>query len=100
MKVILNPKHFHVRVKPEDGTIWLTHEKFRQAIIPIKDVTSDVLFALCADLSADNVTQKTERSILFSDGMECKITVEMVQSSATAPAPEPALFDGHIDPPC
>jgi uncharacterized protein (DUF849 family) len=77
VKVVLNPKHFHVRVKPEDGTIWLTHEKYRQAIYPIKDVTSDVLFALCADLSADNVSQAVERSIQFSDGMRCKITVEM-----------------------
>ena len=77
MKVVLNPKHFNVRVKPEDGTIWLTHEKYRQAIIPIKNVTSDVLFALCADLSADNVSKAVERSIQFSDGMRCKITVEM-----------------------
>lgn len=77
MKVVLNPKHFHVRVKPEDGTIWLTHEKFRQAIIPIKDVTNEVLFTLCADLSADSVSKTVERSIQFSDGMRCKITVEM-----------------------
>ena len=79
MKVVLNPKHFHVRTKPENGTIWLTHEKYRQAIIPIKDVTNDILFALCADLSADNITQCIERSIRFSDGFSCKITVEVVK---------------------
>jgi len=79
MKVVLNPKHFHIRTKPEDGTIWLTHEKYRQAIIPIKDVTNDVLLCLCADLSADNATQTVERSIKFSDGFSCKITVEVIK---------------------
>lgn len=79
MKVVLNPKHFHVRTKPEDGTIWLTHEKYRQTIIPIKDVTNDVLLALCADLSADSETQKVERSIKFSDGWQCLVTVEVVR---------------------
>lgn len=77
MKVVLNPKHFHVRVKPADGTIWLTHEKFRQVVAPIKDITNDVLFALCADLSADDEAKAVERSIQFADGMRCKITVEM-----------------------
>lgn len=79
MKVVLNPKHFHIRTKPEDGTIWLTHEKYRQTIIPIKDVTNDVLLCLCADLSADNATQTVERSIKFSDGFSCKITVEVIK---------------------
>ena len=78
MKVVLNPKHFHVRTKPEDGTMWLTHEKYREAIIPIKDVTNDVLLALCADLSADGVTKTIERSVKFSDGWSCKITVEVI----------------------
>lgn len=77
MKATLNPKHFHIRTKPEDGTIWLTHEKYRHPIIPIKDVTNDVLFCLCADLSADRVTQQVERSIRFNDGFSCKITVEV-----------------------
>lgn len=79
MKVVLNPKHFHIRTKPEDGTIWLTHEKYREAVRPIKDVTNDVLFCLCADLSADGVTQQVERSIRFNDGFACKVTVEVIK---------------------
>lgn len=79
MKVILNPRHFHVRAKAEDGTIWLTHEKYRQAITPIKDITNEVLLCLCADLSADGKTKQVERSIRFSDGFACKITVEAVE---------------------
>lgn len=80
MKVVLNPKHFYVRVKPEDGTIWITHEKYRDPIKPIKDVTNDVLLALCADLSAANMPfGMIERSVKFSDGMVCKITVEMIE---------------------
>lgn len=77
MKVVLNPKHFHVRAKAADGTIWLTHEKYRQAIAPIKDITNDVLLALCADVSADGDARAIERSVQFNDGMRCKITVEL-----------------------
>lgn len=79
MKIVLNPKHFHIRAKAEDGTVWLTHEKYRQAIIPIKDITNDVLLALCADLSADGVTQIVEREVRFTDGFTCKVTVEVVK---------------------
>jgi uncharacterized protein (DUF849 family) len=79
VKVALNPKHFHIRAKAEDGTIWLTHEKFRQALVPIKDVTNDVLLALCADLSADGVTQTVERSVRFADGWECLLTVQVLK---------------------
>lgn len=79
MKVVLNPKHFHVRAKAEDGTVWLTHEKYRQAIMPIKDITNDILLALCADLSADGVTQIVEREVRFTDGFTCKVTVEVVK---------------------
>jgi uncharacterized protein (DUF849 family) len=77
MKVVLNPKHFHLRSKAEDGTIWLTHEKYQHPIHPIKDVTNDVMLALCADLSADGETQTIERSVQFADGWRCKITVEV-----------------------
>ena len=79
MKVILNPRHFHVRAKPEDGTLWLTHEKYREPVRPVKDITNEVLLCLCADMSADDLTQKVERSVRFSDGMQCRITVEMVK---------------------
>jgi len=81
MKVVLNPKHFHVRTKPADGTIWITHEKYREPIRPIKDVTNDVLLALCADLSADGVTKVVEREVKFSDGWTCKVTVETIKDT-------------------
>jgi hypothetical protein len=77
-KVILNPKHFHIRAKSEDGTIWLTHEKHLHPIKAVKDVTKDVLLCLCADLAAGGETQTVERSVKFSDGFTCKITVEVV----------------------
>lgn len=78
MKVVLNPKHFNIRTKSEDGTIWLTHEKYREPVRPIKDVTHDLLLCLCADLSADGVTKIVERSIKFNDGFACKVTVEVI----------------------
>lgn len=80
MKVVLNPKHFRIRAKAEDGTLWLTHEKYLRAVVPVKDVTNEVLLSLCADLSAADTETgavKIERSVKFSDGMICKITVEM-----------------------
>lgn len=73
----MKPAHYHIRVKPEDGTIWLTLEKPRERIRPIKDITNDVMFALCADLSADGVTREIERSIRFSDGLSCRIHVSI-----------------------
>ena len=79
MKVVLNPKHFHVRAKGEDGSIWLTHEKHLTPIRPIKDLTNDILLCLCADLSAGGETKLVERSVKFSDGFTCKITVEVEQ---------------------
>lgn len=78
MKVVLNPKHFHVRTKPEDGTIWLVHDKYRTPTTPIKDVTNDILLCLCADLSADGQTKQVERSVRFNDGFACKIIVEVI----------------------
>jgi uncharacterized protein (DUF849 family) len=80
-KVVLNPKHFHIRSKAQDGSIWVTHEKYQQPIHPVKDVTNDVLLALCADLSADGVTQKVEREVKFSDGWRCRVTVEVVKET-------------------
>ena len=80
-KVVLNPKHFHLRAKAEDGTVWLTHEKYLHPIVPIKDVTSDVLLCLCADLSAGGETKVVERSVRFNDGFVCKITVEVIPAT-------------------
>lgn len=77
----MKPAHYHVRVKPEDGTIWLTLEKPRERIRPIKDITYDVMFALCADLSADGATKEVERTIRFNDGMTCRIVVSIEESS-------------------
>jgi len=77
----VKPAHYHVRVKPEDGTIWLTLEKPRERIRPIKDVTHDIMFALCADLSADGATKEVERTIRFNDGMTCRIVVSIEESS-------------------
>ena len=79
MKVVLNPKHFGLRTKADDGTIWLVHDKYRTPTTPIKDMTNDILLCLCADVSADGETHTIERSVRFSDGFVCKITVEVVR---------------------
>ncbi len=78
MKVVLNPKHFGIRTKADDGTIWLVHDKYRTPTTPIKDMTNDILLCLCADLSADGQTKQVERSVRFNDGFACKIIVEVI----------------------
>ena len=86
MKVVLNPKHFHVRARADDGTIWLTHEKHLHPIVPIKDITNEMLLCLCADLSAGGETQIVTRSVRFSDGFTCRVTVEVIgDTEDTAP---------------
>ena len=82
----IDPSDLRVRADREDGTIWITHEKFLQPIRPLKDVTSEVLLALCADLNADGVTREIERTVRFNDGMVCRILVEMVDDGPEPPA--------------
>ena len=75
-------KHFQLRVWPEDGKIWLVYAAPRQPIKRIRDMTEETMWCLCADLSAANdgpeVVKALERSIVFSDGMECRVTTELV----------------------
>jgi hypothetical protein len=78
VKVILNPRHFRVRAKREDGTLWLTHEKVGDPVRPVRDITSEVLLSLCADLNGVDGTDKVERSVKFSDGFECIVTVQVI----------------------
>lgn len=76
-KVVLNPKHFRLRTRPDDGSIWLTHEKIGEPVRPIRDVTNELLLCLCADLSGVDGTERVERSVVFADGWRCKVTVEV-----------------------
>jgi hypothetical protein len=77
-KVVLNPRHFRVRSKREDGSIWLTHEKVGDPVRPVRDITNEVLLCLCADLNAVDGTDKVERSVKFADGFECLVTVQVI----------------------
>lgn len=76
----MKPHHLELRVDPETGRIIAVHVQRGKPLRRIKDITDEVLLCLCADLSADNVSKEVERSIKFSDGMICKITVEMTQA--------------------
>lgn len=76
----MKPTQVKIRANRDDGSIWLTYEKPGARIKPLRDVTNDVMLALCADISAqlDN-PQSVDRTIRFADGMVCKITVHMEQ---------------------
>ena len=76
-RVVLNPNHFRIRARREDGSIWLTHERIGDPVRPIKDLTNEILLCLCADLNGVDNTKKVERSVVFSDGWKCKVTVEV-----------------------
>lgn len=76
----MKPTQVKIRSNRDDGSIWLTLEKPGQRIKPLRDVSDEVLLALCADLSAQENTETVERTVRFSDGMICKITVHMEQA--------------------
>lgn len=77
----MKPHQIKIRANRDDGTVWLTLEKPGQRIKPLRDVTSEVMLAFCADLNAqlgEGITT-IDRTVSFSDGMVCKITVHMDQ---------------------
>lgn len=67
-----------IRANPVDGEIWLYKCQYGKPTKPIGIITSQVMLALCADMTAGGLTERVERSVKFNDGMTCKITVEMV----------------------
>lgn len=72
-------KHLNIRLDPKSGDIWLTQERPNDpAIRRIKNVTNDVLMAMCADAIAMEGTRSLSRDVRFSDGVVFRITVEEV----------------------
>ncbi|KMS60009.1 hypothetical protein V474_07975 [Novosphingobium barchaimii LL02] len=73
----MKPNQLELRVDPADGRIFAVHIQRGKPVRKIKDLTDEISLCLCADLSADNVSKVVERSIQFSDGMVCEISVRM-----------------------
>lgn len=84
MKVVLNPKHFRVRLDRNTGHLWLTHEKYGQPVRTVKDLSDDVFLGLCADLTATDGTTQVHREVWFAekDGQKwgARITVEAIDA--------------------
>ena len=78
MKVELNPNHYNIRVDRATGELFLTHEK-GQRIRRIKNITGDVLLALCADLTAESGVTQTVREVKFNppDGEPWSVNVTL-----------------------
>ena len=73
----MNPKHLHLRTDPKTGDIWITEERRNDpAIRRIKNVTNDVLLALCADVISVDGTSSVSREVKFSDGIVVRVIVE------------------------
>lgn len=77
----MKPANLNIRMDPSSGDIWLTEERRNDPRIKrIKNVTQDVLMALCADVTAQDGTKSVSRDIRFSDGMAIRITVEEIDA--------------------
>lgn len=73
----MNPKHLHLRTDPKTGDIWITEERRNDpAIRRVKNVTNDVLLALCADIISVDGTTAVSRDVRFADGISVRITAE------------------------
>ena len=75
----MNPAHYQLRVRPDDGALMLVLAKPGQPLRRIRDMTTELLWCLCADVSAAEVAvgEAIERNVIFADGMECLVTVKL-----------------------
>lgn len=71
----MKPQHFNIRIDRTTGDFWLVIEKPAQPIKRIRNITSEVLLALCADLFETQGTKEVQRDIKFSDGGLVRLTV-------------------------
>jgi len=77
----VNPESLRIRTDKATGDLWLTRERHAQPPERVKNITNDVLLNLCADLVAtDAPTTAITREVKFSDGMACRITVEVLDA--------------------
>lgn len=69
-------KHLSVRTDRATGDLWLWNERDKRRV---KNITNDVLLALCADLFAEDGTTSMSREVRFADGAAARITVESLK---------------------
>lgn len=91
----MKPQQLEFRVDPNDGLIWAVRVQRGKPVQRLKNVTDELLLCLCADLSADGAAKEIDRSVRFSDGMVCRVTVTMEQPpNLELRAQEVAAFEG------
>lgn len=71
----MNPSHFNVRMDRNNGEFWLVLEKPYQPIRRIRNITSHILGALCADLFDKAGTIEVVRDIKFDDGTWAQVSI-------------------------
>lgn len=82
----MNPRNLRIRTDRTNGDLWLTLERHAQPPQRLKNITNDVLLNLCADLTSDDgATAQLVREVRFSDGMVCRVTVEMINPASAEP---------------
>lgn len=79
----MNPKKLSVRMDPTSGDLFLTEERYRKTPRKIANITSHVLLALCADLTAEDGTESVSRDVKFSDGFQARITIASIKEEPT-----------------
>lgn len=75
----MNAKYLSIRTDPKNGDMWLVDQRPNDPRVRrIKDVTNDILMAMCADAIAMEGTRSLSRDVRFSDGVVFRITVAEV----------------------
>lgn len=75
-------KNPEVRIDMQTGAIWLVDAPRHAPIRRVKDITNDVMFALCAETVFDGIA--VERSIRFADGTRCLVNIQMEEVTSDA----------------
>lgn len=79
----MNSKNLSVRMDRNTGELWLTEEKYAQPIRRVKNITSQVLLSLCADLTSEGNHSSVVRDVKFNDGTGIRVTVELIDNFDT-----------------
>lgn len=82
----MKPKNIRLRMDRNNGDIWLVEERPNEPIKRLRNATDDVIRSLCADITAEEGTNKVIREMRFSDGMLIRLTVEAVTDENGPPA--------------
>lgn len=79
----MNGKHFSIRMDRQTGDFWIAYAPRGAVPRRVRNVTQDILLALCADLIAEDNSEAVEREVWFAeqDGQRwgARINIEVIK---------------------